>query len=391
MRVLLSCLQSPKAHPIAAYRFWEPYFKRGIEEAGWEWVEVPDVDWAAPLAHSENDTGPLAEWRAQAWQRVLDFVQREQVVRPIDMFLGYLYPRHVDPEAIAELKRRGIACVNFFCDNVREFRRVPEAYRCFDLHWVPEFDALVMYRDAGLPFVHAAMPVWVPHERRHADHIEQFGPTFIGGRDIQRENLFAEVLSLGADVRLRGPGWGNGVSESGMETRKSSGGFLKRLANQKADLKRFGPLGLIWKASYRLKRKVDDRLFQGHIDPAVFGDSYAEVTQQAAITIGVNRYASYYHSFNRPGTYSRLRDVEAPMLGACYLTEWANGLDQMYDLGVEIETFRSAPELVEKVEYLMASPRQRGSMRRQAQLRALTEHSVPRTLNRIASALGATV
>lgn len=385
MRVLLSCLQSQRRHPVAAYQFWEAYFKRGIEEAGWEWSEVPDVDWAEPLALDENDVVGIAAWRERTWERVLAFVSREHAIRPFDIFLSYFYPRHVEPEAVSTLRQKGIACVNFFCDNVREFRRVPDAYRCFDLHWVPEFQAVSMYRAAGLPCLHAAMPVWVPPERRRWDHEENFGPTFIGGRDPQRERLFAEALQLGADVRLRGPGWQenrNSPSPSGLLDWKT------RLRNQKKDIHRFGVVGLLWKLTYRMQAPLEDSLFRDHIDPAAFGDSYADVTQQARVTIGVNRYPSYYHSFNNPGTYSRLRDIEAPMLGACYLTEWAEGLDQMYDLGTEIETFRTAPELVEKVRQLAADPGRRRSMRRLAQQRALREHAVPHTLTRLAETIG---
>lgn len=388
MRVLLSCLQSSERHPISAYQFWEPYFKRGIEEAGWEWAEVPDVDWAAPLVHSEEDVDALTEWRERSWERVLEFVQREQLVRPIDMFLGYLYPRHVEPQAIAQLKSRGIACVNFFCDNVREFRQVPNAYRAFDLHWVPEFGALSMYRDAGLSYVHAAMPVWVPPERRRADHEEVYGPTFIGGRDAQRESLFAEAIRLGADIRLRGPGWAQSVEPASDARPTRRGGISQFLANQIADFERFGLKGLFWKAEYRARKRIDASAFDGHVDEPAFGGAYADVTQQALVMVGVNRYHSYYHSFRRPGTYSRLRDIEAPMLGACYLTEWAEGLDEMYEIGSEIEVFRTARDLVEKIRHLSASPRLRASMRRQAQARALTDHSVPRSLNRIAAALG---
>ena len=33
------------------------------------------------------------------------------------------------------------------------------------------------------------------------------------------------------------------------------------------------------------------------------------------------------------------------MLGACYLTEWTAGLEHMYELGKEIETYRTPEEL----------------------------------------------
>src|SRR5690349_4435845 len=101
MRILLSCLQSLKVHAIPAYDFWEVYFKRGIEEAGHQWVEVPGVDWAEALVYSPGDE--LDSWRARTWNAVSDFVRREHSQRPIDFFLCYLYPQQVEVPAIDDL------------------------------------------------------------------------------------------------------------------------------------------------------------------------------------------------------------------------------------------------------------------------------------------------
>ena len=160
MRIVLSCLQSLRRHHVPAYDFWRPHFVNGCEEAGIEYLEVADVDWAEGLVHG---VGPeLNAWKARTWDRVMTFVRKEHARHPIDAFLGYLYPRLVDTGCIDDIQRLGIPCVNFFCDNVREFVEVPRAYRPFALHWVPEYEALPMYRKAGLAHLHAPMPCWVP-------------------------------------------------------------------------------------------------------------------------------------------------------------------------------------------------------------------------------------
>jgi spore maturation protein CgeB len=93
-------------------------------------------------------------------------------------------------------------------------------------------------------------------------------------------------------------------------------------------------------------------------------------------------------SNHRPLAYSRLRDIEAPMLGACYLTEWTEGLDSLFQLGEEIETYRTAEELALKLAELRKAPTRRLSLRRRGQLRALNEHSVRRSIERISQRLG---
>ena len=76
------------------------------------------------------------------------------------------------------------------------------------------------------------------------------------------------------------------------------------------------------------------------------------------------------------------------MLGACYLTEWAPGLDDLYDIGSEIETYRSASELVEKSSRLVSDPAHRMSLRKAGQKRALADHSIRRSIERVAEFLG---
>ena len=75
------------------------------------------------------------------------------------------------------------------------------------------------------------------------------------------------------------------------------------------------------------------------------------------------------------------------MLGACYLTEWTEGLAHLYELGDEIESYRTADELREKLALLRRDSAKRQRMRRLAQRRALDRHSVAATLHRLTAAL----
>jgi hypothetical protein len=375
-------LQSFRKHAIAPYEHWEMYFKRGLEEAGCEWLEAEGVDWAEPLVPSEAPR--QQEWREAAWARTLDQIRRQHDQRPIDCFLGYLYPAHIDPAAIREIQALGIPCVNFFCDNVREFVEVPAAFRCFDLHWVPEFKALSMYRRAGLRHLHAPMPAWVNASQRTWDHPEKYGVTFIGSWDSQRAALFARVLALGRSVELRGAGWDGALVPCTRGTRNSA---WQTVANQISQVRELGSLAWLRKISEKLRPPIPADAFARFVQPKA-GPHYVSITQESRIILGVNRYPSLRHPFTRPDTYSRLRDIEAPMMGACYLTEWTEGLDQLYDLGSEIETYRTAEEMVDKIRALEASPSKRRQLRRRGQQRALREHTVCRTVDKIAHALG---
>jgi spore maturation protein CgeB len=91
---------------------------------------------------------------------------------------------------------------------------------------------------------------------------------------------------------------------------------------------------------------------------------------------------------HRPLVYSRLRDIEAPMLGACYLTEWTEGLEHMYELGKEIEAYRTPEELTSKLSELRSDSPRRSAMRERAQRRALADHTVGRSMERIREHFG---
>ena len=75
------------------------------------------------------------------------------------------------------------------------------------------------------------------------------------------------------------------------------------------------------------------------------------------------------------------------MMGACYLTEWTEELEQLYEIGEEIETYRTAEEMVEKIAELKSSNQKRQLLRRRGQERALQDHTIGQTLKKIGSAL----
>src|SRR5579864_3629203 len=384
MRILLSCLQSLKRHPLAAYAHWRNYFVQGLLEAGHKVVEVANVDWAEGLTYPPGRA--LEAWRARTWDVVETFVRQEVAQRPIHLFVGYFYPEQVEGAAIRELQRMGIPCVNFFCDNVREFVEPPAEYAPFALHWVPEFEALPMYRKAGLPYVHAPMPCWVSAELRNLHHLETEPATFLGSADVLRRDLLGRALQGGADFVVRGPGWlGNGDATNRSLQARSVAPVVK---NQIDLVRRHGFGGLLKKLQARVRPLRPPSIRPSQVGATLFGADYIRVTREAMVAIGVNRVPTANRSVHRPLVYSRLRDIEAPMLGACYLTEWTEGLEHMYELGKEIESYRTAEELINKLGELRLDPVRRIAMRERAQRRALSDHSVARSIARISAHLG---
>src|SRR5205085_4456449 len=121
--------------------------------------------------------------------------------------------------------------------------------------------------------------------------------------------------------------------------------ILNTVINQFRSVRSHGPGILLRKAERRLHPLRPLPLPAGNIREIVNGAEYFRVTREAMVSIGVNRVSTTRASDHHPIVYSRLRDIEAPMLGACYLTEWTEGLEKLYELGTEIETYRTTEEL----------------------------------------------
>jgi len=381
LRIFLSCQQALRRHAVPAYSFWSDYFRGGLAEAGHTCIEAPDCDWAEGLLPLDETSA--AAWLERTWGAALDFLRREHARERVDFFLGYLFPRQVLPSAVSEIRALGIPCVNFFCDNVREFRCVPEAYKGFDLHWVPEYKAVSLYQRAGLPWINAPMPCWVPPAHRGPAATETLPVTFVGTRDEQRERLFADAIQRGLDIELRGVGWDAGATPAGAAPPRAGNPFTLA-QRQFAFAHNSGWSALVRKHASMLRPAPAVKFdFAGNARPTPVGDAYWEVLRQSIVCLGVSRFPSFRFPASRPGSYSRLRDIEAPMAGACYLTELTEGLDQLYELGSEIETYRDAAELVEKATSLARDAGRRKKLRRAGQRRAQRDHTIMCTVERI--------
>ncbi len=382
LRIFLSCQQSVVQHAVPAYRFWAEYFRAACAEAGHVLIEEPSCDWAEGLLPLPPDA--RRHWLERTWSAALRRIEKELDHGGVDFFLGYLFPAQVTEEALAGLRSRSVPTVNFFCDNVREFRSVPPAFRSFDLHWVPEHAALTLYRSAKLPHLSAPMACWVPPACRTPVQRETLPVTFVGTRDEQREVLFADAIDCGLRLELRGVGW-DGSAPSTFVPRPAVD-WCERIRRQWEFGRQHGWAALIRKLSSRRRPLEFD--FAAYTRPAPVGDDYWRVLRESAVCLGVNRFPSLRFPFDRPGTYSRLRDIEAPMAGACYLTEWTEGLDSLYEPGREIATYRTPAELAHISRELMADPARRAQLRIAGQRRALAEHGIASTLSKIAQHLG---
>lgn len=383
MRILLSFLQDKvsRPHPVPSYRFWQHYIKNGIIEAEMSYIEVPEVDWAEGLVYDEGSVA-LQNWQERSWQATLNYIKANR--QNIDIFLSYLYPKQILAKAIEQIRKMGIPCVNFYCDSVREFKTVPAKFRIFDLIWVPEYEALPLYRKARVKHINLPMPMWVEPQLRCRTPLHEIpGVSFIGSKDILRENLLGQVIQKGLPVSVRGAGW---LAQSAGPV-FVPGSAYQKLINQVNFVKQQGFSGLAIKGLQQLTKFTVVPVGDDHIFPRPDFDEYINITQSSMVTLGINRVPTFKRTHNKPLTYSRLRDIEAPMLGACYLTEYCEGIEQLYDTDNEINVYRTVDELVQKTTELLNNKEKRNKLRINGQQRVLNDHAIPSSLKKIKKAL----
>lgn len=80
---------------------------------------------------------------------------------------------------------------------------------------------------------------------------------------------------------------------------------------------------------------------------------------------------------------ANVRVFEIAGIGAFQLTAYREGLEELFELGKEIETYSSYGELLEKVEYYLKNDSKRQVIARNGYVRALAEHTYEKRLNKM--------
>ena len=391
MNVFLCCLQSDHDYPIAPYKFWRENFKPALEAMGHRVLEPQGLDFAAPLAN-RNDAAFVKRYRADTSETLLRQVREAHGARGVDLFLSYFYTAHVLPDAIAEIGRLGIPTVNFFTDNMREFHSVSALVNSFTLNWVPEKDACALYQKKKAPFIYLPMAA-NPEFYRAEPGVEIPQVTFVGGADHLRIRLLAQALQGGLALKAYGRGW---VTEDASPTDHSPipswPGFLaRRRVSLAQHWERVRAYGLAGEVRHLQSRSMGGDLLQGFEEafhPPVSHPQFLHLGANSSVFLGINRCPSPGYPLDRPLVYSRLRDIEGPMMGACLLTERCSDVEELYEIGSEVAVYRTSEELVAEAQRLMRDAPSRKRLRERGHAAALARHTWRRRFEMLFRTLG---
>ena len=350
---------------------------------GHQVIEPKGLDFAAPIAH-RSDSRWIRRYREVTSENLVRQVKEAHRRQGVDLFLSYFYSIHVFPDAISEIGRLGIPTVNFFCDNVREFHSVSELVDRYTLNWVPEREACKLYDRRGAAYVALPMAANAAlYKTSSTEEIPQV--TFIGSADGLRTRLMAEVFPSGLPMKVYGGNWS--THEPATTTKQTISSRVKKIiSRRRKSLSQHWQRARHYGLSAELRhlstrRSLGTELlteFQSSLNTGVPHDEMLRLTTDSAVLLGINRCPHPGYPLNAPLVYSRLRDIEGPMMGACYLTEYCEDLDNMYEIGKEIAVYRSAEELVSEAHRLLEDEQARRKLRRLGQRAALSRHTMER-------------
>ena len=365
MRLFVALAGSP--NPTFASSLWmanlhDPLVAMGHDVVHWD-------EGTLPLFDFDPDASETIPARARYSERFLAAVRAAHRAAPLDLVLTYVSDSHLEPSAIDTVRDTVGPVVNFFCNNIHQFHLIRRTAPHFTACLVPEAEALRAYERAG------AVPLFFPMAAnpdvyRPLDIPRRFEATFAGQRYADRATHLLALREGGVDAHAFGQGWppdeappprapGTGPPRGGLRRARAlirEGKSPLRAARDRAD----------W---MKLRTRHPDALHAPVTD-----EGYVALFSESAVSLGFLVLGDT-HRARTPIRQVRLREFEAPMAGAFYLTEHLEEIGLHYDIGREIVCWRSEEELVDLCRHYIRHEDERERIARAGRERALRDHT----------------
>ena len=363
--------------------------RRSLEDMGHQLVRFDFPGWP-------DEADP--HWRAVGKPRTNEaLLDRFRAAGPVDLFFGYFYSSVVYPQAIDLIRQSGVPTVNFSCNNVHQFDLVRDIAAHFDVCVVPEQAAQSDFLAVGarpLRIQLAANPrVYRPYPEPRA-----YDVTFVGQRYADRADFLQHLHINGVDVRAWGAGWqrqkrmdvANAKAALALVEDERFDGVRRMLRQRLAS--RWGqarpmPENTGQQASASNGSAgvgVDTSAFGG---PRLLQTDLIKMFSRSRLSLGFAT-AGDSHLAEKRLTHLRLREFEAPMSGALYLTEEQPELAEYFEPGKEVLTYTERDDLLEQARYYLAHAEQAEQIRRAGLRRARREHTWQHRFADLFAALG---
>lgn len=324
--------------------------------------------------------------REELSARLLQDVRQTISKQGLDLFLAYFFEFQFNPEIFKEIEKWGVPTVLFYCDNLTTPAFAEKFSKYFTLNWVPERKVIGLYQKQNCNYIYLPMAA-NPNLDRPLGLEEKREMVFIGGRTPYRRWLLGSLMSKGLPIEIYGNHWHNGQTYyklDGPPQKKAYNdlsfhekmvNYLERRKISIELLLRYGVHRKTMQARLGKIGKEFENVCTDHAFGPVTPQRLIELYSESRVTLGVNHYVDPGCTDLMNLTYSKARDFEAPMSGACYLTQYTKELDRFYPEPDTIMTYRSVDELCEKAGILLKDKLLRDKMRKNARQFCLEHHT----------------
>ena len=285
----------------------------------------------------------------------------------VDVFFSYFYSALVRPDVIREIGAWGITTMNWYCNASYQFHLVEEIAPAYHYCLVPEKFRLEDYKATGANPIYcqeAANPnIYKPYPLPR-----EFDVTFVGAQYADRADYVRYLRDHHIDVRVWGAGWKECCPPPSL------------------------PRWLRWRAGRAKGRLLGQPVGRVALPRTVCGDplSDEEMVQmysRSKISLGFSNVGET-HRATQPIKQIRLRDFEAPMSGAFYVTEYMPELEEFFRVGKEIVCYHDKADLADKVKYYLAHTEERETIRQAGYRRAVSEHTWQKRFQQVFQQIG---
>lgn len=351
---------------------WSGNFYPALRQLGHEIIESK-VDLLPASSFMQVAAGFTPEQRKvrqRITEQVIGELRAAHQEKPVDLFLSYFYNAHFEPGGFAQIHKLGVTTLNFFCNSTYQFELVSEIAKEVNFSWHPEKGARELYLKAGANPVRVQLGADPQIYSPRPEIARQARACFVGQRYADRGRYLAELIIGGVPVDIYGKGWGK-------PDEPKAGALPAYLSVFSDNIKKNG----VFKGLQRNLGQFYYRRSSRKLDPVLASADRGftdDVSRTFAAYEVVLNFSNVW-SDGRPGSkllaHVRLRDFEAPMCRACYLTGYSEEIGEFYRLGKEIDTYRTPQELAEKAKFYLAHPLEAERLREAGYRRALREHT----------------
>lgn len=325
---------------------WRRHFYDGLEQAGVTVIRPRDLDFAWARPPQTHDRERAAALRTRTSEKLLAQILGADGGPP-QAVLSCCFSHDVELDLVDRARAAGIPWINFFCDSLYAFERVASLAARTSLNWFVESEAQERYRALGVPFLrapYALNPDALPDASCvTSDH----AMIFIGSATRNRIRAAALIRLAGTDLHVRGWGWKEALAPKPTSS--------------------YAPSALLKHAA----RAVARTLLGGRIGGFLDDEAMVAELRRSAVVLGLNEGGAGPDA----RSYLKLRDLEFPGMGCCCLTQSHPDLAEVFEVGREILTFRSAWEATRLAKDLARHPAECREIGRRARARVLREHT----------------